>query len=210
MLNDEKRTTEEAYTSATMSSNLRVEADRRGDADILIAAGWSKSRIGGALLRLHSEFDGAEKVRMATAADFLAGTTGKPRDRRHAAGAQAHAFNLHETGLLLQKLKSLPDVRAQLALQLTVWKVEQPEEVAVGVLRWWLSQPCPVCKGTKYQVAEGTGRHNGKACRACQGTGLRESPHGQAGRRLANFMDDCVQRARDQIGKRLRISMDRN
>ena len=39
MLNDERRTVEESYTSATNSSNLRCEADRRTDVDVLIAAG---------------------------------------------------------------------------------------------------------------------------------------------------------------------------
>ena len=38
MLNDERRTVEESYTSATNSSNLRCEADRRTDVDVLIAA----------------------------------------------------------------------------------------------------------------------------------------------------------------------------
>ena len=52
-------TTEEKYTSATHAINLRVEADRTGQADIIIAAGMSPSRLGAALLRLHSERDGA-------------------------------------------------------------------------------------------------------------------------------------------------------
>ena len=48
---------EEQYISAGDSSNLRVEAERRSDADILIAAGWSASRIGAALMRLYSKPD---------------------------------------------------------------------------------------------------------------------------------------------------------
>lgn len=60
MLVDEKRGIDETYTSACSTSDLRVEADRPGDADVLIASGWSPTRIGSALLRLHSEFDRAE------------------------------------------------------------------------------------------------------------------------------------------------------
>ena len=47
--------TEERYLSASQSSNMRVQAEKHGDADVMIAAGWSASRIGGALMRLHSK-----------------------------------------------------------------------------------------------------------------------------------------------------------
>ena len=55
---------EEQYISAGDSSNLRVEAERRSDADILIAAGWSNSRLGLALMRLQTKPDreGLHKV----------------------------------------------------------------------------------------------------------------------------------------------------
>ena len=203
MLNDERRGVEEAYTSASTSSNLRVEADKRGDADVIIAAGWNQSRIGGALLRLHTEFDSSEKPRMAAAEQFTpAGKTTKEQ-RAHAA-RQAHAFNLHETGLLLGKLKALPDVRTQTTLQLVKWGVAEAETKGMQVIRWWLQQNCPTCNGTKFQVVPGTHRHNGKACATCGGTGLREIPNGQEGRRVANWMDQCVERARASIGRRLR------
>lgn len=61
----------EQYASATNTSNLRMEmdADRRSNADILVAAGWSKSRIGTALMRLHTHYDtsGLEKVQIEVA-----------------------------------------------------------------------------------------------------------------------------------------------
>lgn len=269
MLNDEKRGTEEAYTSAMTSSNLRVEADRPGDADVIISAGWNQVRIGGALLRLHTEFDASEKLRLATAAQFLAaGKTTK--EQRVAAAKEAAEFNLHETGLLLGKLKALPEVRKQAVLQGMKWGMGAPQDPVtrsdraedrerdadllkklkaavtaakddparlasandeltycqeqvqqrrhiehqedmdrctgkvVAVIRWWLSQRCPVCSGTKFQVVEGTNRHSAKICRPCGGTGLREVPHQQEGRRLACWFDQCVERARASIGRRLR------
>ncbi|MGJ7555913.1 hypothetical protein ACSFBI_18090 [Variovorax sp. RB3P1] len=202
MLNDDQRGVEEAYASASTSSNLRVEADRRGDADVIIAAGWNQSRIGGALLRLHSEFDSTEKPRVASAEQFTpAGKTTK--EQRNYAARQAHAFNLHETGLLLGKMKALPDVRTQTTLQLAKWGVEESETKGIQVIRLWLQQNCPTCHGTKFQVVPGTYRHNGKACQTCSGTGLRDLPHGQEGRRCANWMDQCVERARASIGRRL-------
>lgn len=269
MLIDEKRGVEEAYTSASTSSNLRVEAARHGDADVIIAAGWSQSRIGAVLLRLHTEFDASERLRLATATQFLpAGKTTK--QQRASAATQAYALNLHETGLLLGKLKSLPDVRAQAMIQALKWGFGRPQDPVIcseraesrehedallkrlreevtkagdddralamanaslaittqevevrrkdealqdadrcsekvaAVIRWWLAQRCPVCSGTKFQVVQGTNRHGAKICRPCGGTGLREVPHQQQGRRLACWFDQCVERARASIGRRLR------
>lgn len=201
---DEKPGIEERYTRATTSSNLRVETREDaapGAAGILIAAGWNQTRIGGALLRLHTEYDGSEKPRPATMESFLSTTMKPDRETRKNARRRAHEFNLHELGLLLQKLKSLPAVREQLTIQLLKWGVQDAETKAVEVLRWWLAQACPECGGTKFRVAEGTGRHTAKACDVCLGTGRRDYPGHDQGweqqaRRLANFMDQCVERAR--------------
>jgi hypothetical protein len=57
---------EERYETACNASSLKVEADKGGAADILIAGGWSDSRVGMALLRLHSEWDGAAKPQKPT------------------------------------------------------------------------------------------------------------------------------------------------
>jgi hypothetical protein len=194
MLSDELRTTEEAYASATHSSNLRVEADRRGDADVLIAAGWSMSRIGGALLRLHSEYDSVAHPRLATAAQFGG-------DKK-----AAHAHNVHETALMLGRLKTLPSAREQLTIQALKWGIADAQDVAAKLLQWWLSQVCPECHGTKFEPVAGTGRLSAKACKICRGTGLAQIPCGESGRRLANFMDGCLHAARRDIGRRLRGS----
>ena len=54
-------TIEERYISATQATNLKVEAEKSGPADVLIAAAWSMSRVGAALVRLSSEWDGSAK-----------------------------------------------------------------------------------------------------------------------------------------------------
>lgn len=200
---NEKPDIEERYMSACTASNLRVEADRPSAADIIIAAGWSQSRIGGALLRLHTEYDASERLRLATADQFLPeGKTTK--EQRGRAAHDAHVFNLHEAGLLLGKLKTLPVVREQITLQMVKWKIAEPQEKGIQVLRWWLAQTCPTCRGTKFQCVPGTDRQSGKACAKCRGTGLREVPCEQEGRKLANFLDQCVARARLEIARRLR------
>jgi len=46
--------TEEKYLIATNTSNLRVESERTGAADVLIASAWAPGHIGSALMRLHT------------------------------------------------------------------------------------------------------------------------------------------------------------
>jgi hypothetical protein len=215
MLNDEKRGVEEQYTSAMSTSDLRVEAERKCDADIIIASGWSQGRIGGALMRLHTEYDASEKPRALTFQFFLpllveaAAATAKDgkvskedmKRLKRKAQMQAHDFNLNQLGRFLERLKSLPDVRTQMTIELVRRGVTDAETAGVEILRWWLHQTCPVCNGTKFQAVEGTSRHNGKACPQCQGTGKSDAPHHQVGRALASWMDQCRERHRATLGR---------
>ncbi|WP_307598491.1 hypothetical protein [Variovorax boronicumulans] len=280
-MNDEKRGIEEIYTSAMNSSDLRVEADRTGDADVIIVAGWTQARIGGAMLRLHTEYDSTEKPRMAEVEYFYepmlrtAEANGRKltkeerKNLKRRAHEKKHEFNIQQLSLFLERLKALPDVRQQAAVQMMKWGMGQSQdpitrsertevrehdaemlkrlrevvatapaesaaleaanadlvaavaevderrraegqedfdrcsEKASSIVRWWLHQICPVCGGTKLQVAEGTNRHNGKACGGCEGTGKSEIPHQHEGRRVANWMDQCIERYRASLGQRV-------
>lgn len=214
MYQDDRRTIEESYASATASSDLRCdtrEGAPRSDTDLLIAAGWSPSRIGAALLRLHTEWDGAEHLRPATGADFAQAARARkpvaqgqsPAAARAQAEKLAAGHNHQQAKLLMAHLKTMPVVREQLTLQLLKWKVEDAEQVAGALLRWWLAPNCHACHGRKFEVIPDTGRLSSKHCKPCGATGKLRIPHGEAGRRLANFMDDCVHRARQSIKKRL-------
>lgn len=220
MYQDDRRTIEESYTSATSSSDLRCETRDgapRSDTDLLIAAGWSQSRVGAALLRLHTEWDGAEHLRPAVAADFAKDAQAREPDagRQTPAAARAQAeklargHNAQQARLLLNHLKSMPAVREQLTMQLLKWNAEDAEQVAGALLRWWLAPNCRACHGRKFEVVPDAGRLSSKACKPCAATGKLRIPHGEVGRRLANWMDDSVQMARNSIGKRLRHSMGR-
>ena len=186
-----RREVEEVYASAVSSSDLKVQADTKGDVDVLIAAGWNPSRVGMALLRLQSEYDSAARQRPLRAADFASAEQG--------AKALADAANEQHARLLFAKLKSLPAVQRQLAVQLARWKVESPMEKAGAMARWWLQRRCSACNGT------GFGMSTGKACKGCA-VGEVRSPLGDVGKRMANHMDDCVHRARQSISKRLRFT----
>lgn len=209
----------ERYASATHTSNLRVEmdAERHSDVDILVAASWSASRIGGALMRLHTEFDGSQHPRRMSkeAIRALAATLPVPKDcpagRKSAfqlaeARKTADQWYRHEVGLLLSRLKTMPAVRQQLTIKAMDWRSNDPLDLATSLLVWWLDRVCPVCHGTKWQIVAGTGRHSGKACHVCNGSGEAPIPHEQDGRKMANFIDDCVLRWRSSTKQGLRKS----
>lgn len=177
--NNDNAGIEEQYTSSCSSSSLRVEADRRGDADILIAAGWSASRIGAALMRLHTEFDSTARIH------------GKPTET--------------DFRLLMGKLKSLNSVREQVMLQAFKWGMEQPEPMVLAVVLWRLDKVCPKCNGLKFDRIKDTPALSTKHCKCCRGVGERSLPFGEAGKRLSVFMDDCVSRAQHSIKNRLHV-----
>ena len=68
---------------------------------------------------------------------------------------------------------------------------------AAKVILWWMNQTCPACNGTKLGPS---GR--GTMCRPCKGTGKTQPPFGEDGKRLANWIDCCVELARGNIGQR--------
>ena len=152
-------TLDDRYSSAVRSSNLRDECRRDAplnDTDMLKAMAWSSSRLGGALRRLHSEFDAEAR-------------TGQP-----------------------VRLKSLPDVREQATIQAAKWGIENPQEVAMRVIVWWLQKRCQECNGTKFEVIQGTGRQSGRACKRCRGTGESNIPCGESGKKMAVWLDSCL------------------
>ena len=218
---DEKRGIEEAYQVAGNSSDLRVEADRRSDAEILIAAGWSDSRVGIALLRLHSEWDRAEKPRRPTpqaiaaleaslrmpclplACDERALKAANLKARHNAAQRMAQDWYMREMAKLVNKLKSLPAVRAQLVAYVPKWGIAEAAIKVPAVIAYWLDQTCHHCHGLKFLQVAGAPVLSTKACRACHGSGIAPVPHGQEGRRVANYMDECVQKGRTSIRRNL-------
>lgn len=182
---DESRKTDERYTTAITTDNLKMDTREHasiGDVDVLTAAGWSQSRIGAALLRLASEYDGAARAGHGTRMD---------------------------AAMFVGKLRTLPEVRIQIAMQLAAWKVDDAHESALRILAWWLHKVCGKCHGRGYDVVPGTARLSAKVCMACDGSGEARIPCGESGKRMANLIDECVYSARQGIGKRLRTMTNR-
>lgn len=223
---------EEQYQTAGNTSNLTVEADRKGAGDVIIAAGWSSSRVGMALLRLHSEWDRAEKPQrrapmsvkqfLSIVPKVVTGTRkGKNKQGEEidvpimspdAEGARrAHAAQRQEfdewfqsaVQTLLGKIPDMANVREQVTIKALQWRISDPEATATATIRYWLAQRCKSCGGTKWKLIPGTLRQSDKPCPACIGGGYVEPPRGQDGRRLANYMDACVADARGALGRSL-------
>jgi hypothetical protein len=207
MATDERRTVEEGFESACNASSLKVgrwEEPVGKPIDYVIAAGWNESRLGMALLRMASEFDGAAKPHKLTAPQVVAlaeanrDKDGKPRHSW--AKSEALLWYRRELMLLAQSLKS----RASVLEQLTQWAILRGiDPLIVGpALYWWLSSTCPVCDGHGVRKAEGAARLSAKRCNHCHGTGKVPHPEGSA--RVLAHIDYAVSVARGSLKKRLR------
>ena len=202
MLSNEPRTVDEGYASACASSDLRVEAEKRGDADLIIAAGlgWNDNRIGGALMRLISEWHGVAKPVKPTRKQitgmaeqlFRSAKARSLKDCSAEATESAWAWYSDELERVASRLKSLPAVHRQVATKLSQWGVQNAESKAMRSIGWWLIQRCDVCGGTQWEVAKGTNRQTAQACPGCRGTGEMRLPDESLTLRVAVYLDVCI------------------
>lgn len=180
----------ERYRKATVSSNIRPEARRSGDADLLIAAGWADS-LGIKLYRLAGEFD------------QVARDLHRTKDKTDAI-------------LVLGRLKTLTQARVALvgfAMDAAPrWGVKlDPNIIGVVVgkaLSAWLDPNCPKCGGV------GTvGGYDGQVkrlCKRCAGTGKTRHGLGETegerylAHRLLATMDNLMTQADDVLKRYLR------
>lgn len=211
---------DESYQTASNTSNLTVEADRRGAGDVLIASGWASSRLGSALMRLHSEWDRAAKPKRIGAdvidtiaqqikaddekARASAKTLGKPyttpsTSARDRASAQASLWFARELRLLAQGLKSRALVLELVGEWTTLKGIDQ---AAIGpALLHWLSPACPRCDGHGRRKVFGQPALSARICHHCNGTG--EVPQSQTARKIQNYFDDSVSKWRQTTKKAL-------
>jgi len=103
----EVATIEERYSSASHAGNLKVlDGGKIGHAEVLMAAGMSPRRLGAALIRLHSEYDGA--------------------------GGWRGPASETDLRLLYGQLRTLPEVKTALFAQAVSWGIEDAEKVVGG------------------------------------------------------------------------------
>lgn len=205
-MSDEKPNLGERYSTAISTSNMRVDVDRSTPADLVIAAGMNQHRLGMALRRLQTEWDAAAKPTRPTAQAIKALAASYARipstglvdvegvfyTPEQAAHRDADLWHAHELGILFQRLKTLPEVRAGLGHWANNKGLDNPEHAVGSVLQWWLAPVCPACHGAKKRVIPGTGRTSSKDCPACRGAGERNLPHGAAGRMVLGYIRNAM------------------
>lgn len=187
------RTVEEAYTRAgTSSSNLKVDPDRRGDADVLVAAGWSPGMLGGALMRLRGEWD----------------SVAAPRFTQDSVAHQRRSHPDADAVQLLSRLRSLAQVLEAVERWAAAKGLADARTLARTSVCYWLDPTCRACLGRGSALVPGTPML-GRVCKACGGSRKAREPMGQDGRRLLNMLDDCVSRRNQSMKKRLHASTGR-
>jgi len=203
---------EERYGAATASSNLRLDENRRGAVNMLIAAGVASrpdkdgvvkaSRaLGGALTRLLSEWHQSAKPQRIPVRSFkdwmeslprvnqgermVRDVEGARKSRRDQQKASDRAYH-QELVLLAQKLPSRVLVREILFAVAVKWNCEDPEQTVAAAIAYWLASKCGTCHGTgEVQAGDKV-----RTCHDCKGGTEAPVPGADAGRALLAFMDD--------------------
>lgn len=150
---EDKPTLAERYGRAINSSDLRVRELRQSDADVLIAAGWTRE-LGTLLYRLAAEYDQVKGDVLKTAANDQTGVL-----------------------LILMNLKTLNPAKeaiARYALEMATKRRFSLDDKTVTTIAGhcliaWLDPICHGCGGRGFN-----GGYNGRVhsiCRACKGTG---------------------------------------
>lgn len=196
-------TIRERYQSAQNSSDLKVVAEKRGDADYLIAAGMSKAELGGKLRSLQAEWDGVSKPPRYSKADIervalrlpqIINASGRKVPDFKQARHMLETHRRQELKLVGLRLHSFVEVRDAMRKRAEAWGHEysKASDIAHEVLMWWLAPTCQSCGGTKFELMDGTNRLSDRACKACHGTGNDRCPHGQDGRKMAAWVENAV------------------
>lgn len=209
-----------------------VPKDRAtGSGDVIAAGGmagafvegdpakvYAARRVGMALIRLRGEWESAAKPRRMgrqqleavvahiRAQDAKDKESAKARRVPYAspgpaqarAQAEADKWYANELRLLAIGLKSRPTVWLEISHWMRDKKVE-PATIAAA-LHYWLDSTCPKCDGHGLKRVPGQPALSARQCLECDG-GQRRRPEGVGA--ALNYLDDCVQKARTAIKKRL-------
>lgn len=214
----------ERYETAGNTSNLTIGGGmvpkdaRSGAADVIAAAGMSDSRLGMALMRLHSEWSSASKPKRPsiTVIETLAANLRKDDEQARVrygppnpkaarppsvmsrAQAEAARWYSNELRLLAQRLKSRPAVMEALHTWAVI-KGISPDTIGPAV-HHWLDRTCRACNGLGFKRVHGQPALSARPCRDCNGGEVRR-PEGAT--RVLNYLDDSLQKGRESLKKRL-------
>lgn len=129
---------QEQYECASNTRDLSVRSHQAGAVDVLAAHAWSATRLGGALLRLHSQWESAEKpVRQEPRPlrNFLQTLPRTKAEEAHAAEVGLFAaWYLQDMATLIGNLAALPVVREQVTVRAMRWGMGAHPNVTMRAL----------------------------------------------------------------------------
>jgi hypothetical protein len=199
--NAERAGIEERYEVACNASSLKVEAEKGGPADVLIAAGWARN-IGTELMRMHTDVRRPKQfsediVRMR------AGEIPLKRDRPDMDRARREVVDAMREALRISA--EIVVGRSGVDDRLLVWAIGRG--IGAGTLRhalvYWLTKGCPVCSGLG-KLRMPSAPVLGPSCWKCEGKGEMPKPQMDGASVVLAHLDYCVNVARGSIKKRLR------
>jgi hypothetical protein len=179
---DERPTIEERHLAAANTSDMTLDPNRRGQADVILAAGLAArgNQLGHALMHLQAEWDRCDKPPKRSAAWIAARAAqvpdkkGRPDIRRAAIEAM-----VWHSGAMRQRAMALSGRSVVIGL-LTDWAALRgidPDLLSPAVFHW-LAPRCPACEGLgKRPVLYGK-EQSKESCNHCRGVGDWPRPLG--------------------------------
>lgn len=195
--NESKPGLEERYISATMASDLTVDAHRIGAVDHLIAAGLVGNRMGAALGRLLAEWGRIAKPPKRTESDIAARAQELPdkKGRADMKRARAEATVSYARDMRAAYLR-IPGRADALAIMLEWAQLRSVDpDLLSPALYHWLSPTCLVCDGLGH-LRMPDAPVLGKQCHHCHGSGSWPRPQGA--HRVAEWLTSCAGKAKSQ------------
>jgi hypothetical protein len=198
-IDNERAGVEEQYQVAGNTSNLTVEADRRGSADFLIAAGLIKNRMASALVHLEGAWAKADKPAkrsaawIATRAAEYPDKKGRPDIRR--ATIEAMVLHAKEMRNLAARLPGRNTVLGLLEEWATMYGIEN--DLLSPAIFHWLAPACPACEGRGKHRMPDAPTLSKRTCNHCAGTGTWPRPLGAD--RVHNYLKSCVGKAKGDM-----------
>lgn len=166
-------TISERYISGANATDLTVRSERDGAVEALVSVAWSRSKVGAALLRLHSEWDGAMRSGLRFEQSFL-----RMKSLPEVRGA-----------MFVWALGNAP-------LPPTLDRIEEANDLSWSILTWVLDPTCKTCSGTGWVTLANAPK---KPCTTCHGTQEAVIPHGERGRAMVAYLESCMYRAKASI-----------
>lgn len=196
---------EEKHLAAANTSDLTIAPNRRGQGDIILAAGLAArgNQLGHALIHLRAEWDRADKPAKRSAAEIakraaeIPDKKGRPDVRR--AGVEAlvwHASAMRHRASVLSGRSLVMGLLSDWAALRGV----DPDLLSPALFHW-LSPTCPACSGIgKTPVLYGK-EQSKEACRHCRGEGVWPRPLGAE--TVHDHIKSCLGKARGQMSAAL-------